>query len=202
MIPSVVLDGKPSLWVIEIGPAEEPAMRVQQIPLNLGPRQAGLQQKPPQSTLHRRFSAFGQRAERMDTTCFDLVHETQSDRLVEHDQRLHVSGEPANIEESSTHTCRSQPAYSDNFTGRDLHVSNAQSAPVAHPAGGRNDYFDGIDRINIDPIEPRRGLAGKATHPPAVGRQRASSVDPRAGRTSSTGLDQGGAMPCPAAPWG
>jgi len=65
MIAPVVLENEPRRGVVEVGPTDEPVLAVMKIGLDLRAREAGLYQKPPQPSLHRRFGTgrnLGQRA--------------------------------------------------------------------------------------------------------------------------------------------
>jgi hypothetical protein len=45
MVAAVVLESKSRPGVIQVGPAHEPSRRVDEVRLDLGPRQAGLDQE-------------------------------------------------------------------------------------------------------------------------------------------------------------
>jgi hypothetical protein len=56
MVATVVLDDEPRGRVVEVGPADEAAMRILEIGLDFRTREASLQKQPPKSSFHRRFS--------------------------------------------------------------------------------------------------------------------------------------------------
>jgi hypothetical protein len=65
MIAPVELENETLGGVVEIGPANESAIAVMEIDLDVGTRQAGLDQEPSEPSLHGRFgggSQLGQRA--------------------------------------------------------------------------------------------------------------------------------------------
>jgi len=64
MIATVMFQNESPVGVVQIGPADELAITITEIALDLGTRQAGLDEQPPKPSLHGRFRGGGQLGKR------------------------------------------------------------------------------------------------------------------------------------------
>ncbi len=201
MIPAVELEDQALGAIVEVGPPQETPADAANVDLNLRPRQACLNQEPPQPGLHGRFRRLCEACEAAQSCCAgatlrspglapqpDNIDESALQRHIQCHQGLDGSSQKTEVQQGSLEVRGRQAADDDSITRLELTSARAQSGTRPNPGGERHHDLDRSRRIEIKSEHPgcgctaehriaRKGAMPGGQNQPGVGRELSPAVE-------------------------
>src|SRR5712691_10310014 len=135
---------------MEVGSADESTLRVMQIGLHFGYRQASLEQQPAQPGLHRRFSRHRELSKSPQTSAPQprcSVDQPRLERGIKGDECLDSREAETQIGKSSVNS--RDPETADHSSFDDAVVANGKTSTRASLRVWRNDDLDWVNGIEV-----------------------------------------------------
>jgi len=163
MVAAVELHDEAGLRVVEVGPRTRLGNRR----LNMGAGQAGLQEKPAQSCLHRRLSWLGQRRKGADigrprSHQGGSVDESQVQSRIQECERIDAGESGTQVGKGAIYPSNSNVPHFEDVGGSQTCAPYVKTATRPHAGIGWHNDLDRVEGIDVlHSMYPGRSPAGE-----------------------------------------